>query len=169
MDKTITNLATMRRTANLTIDDLARLVSTSRQTIMKLESGAGVQLNTMLRISLLFDVPVEELLKPATIPLKKQEPLNDTITMNIVKEMRTARKLSQLELAEKIGISKPAIILVEKRFNDYKVSYSIAEKIANGLGFNISDLFFIVDKNLSSEQLETIIYHRTSSLMERLK
>ncbi|WP_429949413.1 helix-turn-helix transcriptional regulator [Enterococcus sp. AZ101] len=169
MDRTITNLAKMRRKASLTIDDLARLVSTSKQTIMKLESGAGVQLNIMLRISVIFDVPVEELLQPSTIDEKKQKPLNDTITVNIVKEMRAARKLSQPQLAEKIGISKQAIINVEKRFNTHEVSYSIAKKIANGLGFNISDLFFIVDKDLPSEQLETIVNHRTSNLLEKLK
>lgn len=169
MDRQITNLAKMRRKANLTIDDLARLVSTSKQTIMKLESGSGVQLNIMLRISVIFDVPVEELLKPSVIAQKNQEPLNETKTMNIVKEMRVARKLSQPKLAEKIGISKQAIINAEKRISTHEVSYSIAEKIANGLGFNISDLFFIVDKDLPPEQLETIMNCRISKLLERLK
>lgn len=166
MDRITTNLAKMRRKANLTIDDLALLVGTSKQTIMKLESGSGVQLNIMLRISLIFDAPVEELLKPATIAKQKLEPLSDTITINIVKEMRAARKLSQPKLAEKIGISKQAIINVEKRSNAHEVSYSIAEKIASGLSFNISDLFFIVDKDLSTEQLETIVKLRISYLLK---
>lgn len=169
MDRQITNLAKMRRKANLTIDDLARLVSTSKQTIMKLESGTGVQLNIMLRICTIFDVQVEELLKPSTIVQNNQEPLNDTKTVNIVKEMRAARKLSQPKLAEKIGVSKQAIINVEKRSDRHEVSYSIAEKIANGLGFAISDLFFIVDKDLPSGQLETILNHRISILLEKLK
>jgi len=169
MDRIITNLAKMRRNANLTIDDLARLVGTSKQTVMKLESGVGVQLSIMLRISVIFDVPVEELLQPSTIDEKKQKPLNDTITVNIVKEMRAARKLSQPQLAEKIGISEHAIINVEKRFNTHEVRYSIAKKIANGLSFNTSDLFFIVDKDLPSEQLETIVKLRTSNLLEKLK
>lgn len=169
MDRQITNLAKMRRKANLTIDDLARLVSTSKQTIMKLESGTGVQLNIMLRICTIFDVQVEELLKPSTIVQNNQEPLNDTKTVNIVKEMRAARKLSQPKLAEKIGVSKQAIINVEKRSDRHEVSYSIAEKIANGLGFAISDLFFIVDKDLPSEQLDTILNHRISILLEKLK
>lgn len=57
-----------------------------------------------------------------------------------IKELREKRKLSQAELAELSGVSRPTIIRLENS-EDVVVNSKTLEKIANALNVSIRTLF----------------------------
>jgi transcriptional regulator with XRE-family HTH domain len=60
--------------------------------------------------------------------------------MYFIKEMRTAKKLSQAELAKRSGVSRATISYLETH-NDAKTSTGTLLKIAKALGCKVSDIF----------------------------
>jgi len=60
--------------------------------------------------------------------------------MYFIKEMRTAKKLSQAELAQRSGVSRATIAYLETH-NDAKTSTGTLLKIAKALGCKVSDIF----------------------------
>lgn len=65
----------------------------------------------------------------------------------LVKEKRSEKGMSQLELAEKSGVSRATLWKLESNDNDERLSVTVAtlDAIANALNVSISDLF--LDKN----------------------
>ena len=57
-----------------------------------------------------------------------------------IKELREKRKLSQAELAELSGVSRPTIIRLENN-DDVVVNSKTLEKIASALNFSIRNLY----------------------------
>lgn len=60
--------------------------------------------------------------------------------MNRVKEYRTKQQLSQLALAEKIGVARQTINLIEN--NKYNPSLDLCLKLAHALGTDLNTLFW---------------------------
>ncbi|QEA52562.1 helix-turn-helix transcriptional regulator [Loigolactobacillus coryniformis] len=60
--------------------------------------------------------------------------------MNRVKEYRTKQQLSQLALAEKIGVARQTINLIEN--NKYNPSLDLCLKLAHTLGTDLNTLFW---------------------------
>ena len=58
-----------------------------------------------------------------------------------IKELREKRRLSQAELAELSGVSRPTIIRLENN-DDVVVNSKTLEKIASALNVSIRTLFF---------------------------
>ncbi|MDF7682387.1 helix-turn-helix transcriptional regulator [Lactobacillus sp. ESL0679] len=58
---------------------------------------------------------------------------------NLVKKLRLEHKLTQEELADKVGVTQRTIISVEK--GKYKPSLLLAYKLACFFGISIEDLF----------------------------
>lgn len=61
---------------------------------------------------------------------------------NRLKEAREIRGISQEELAEKSGISRTTISELETNKKEVTTNITL-EKIANALGFKVSEIFFI--------------------------
>lgn len=60
--------------------------------------------------------------------------------MNKVKEYRTLDKMSQLELAKKVGVARQTINLIENQ--KYNTSLDLCIKIAKALGTDLNTLFW---------------------------
>lgn len=60
--------------------------------------------------------------------------------MNKVKEYRTLDKMSQLELAKKVGVARQTINLIENQ--KYNPSLDLCIKIAKALGTDLNILFW---------------------------
>ncbi|MRX73690.1 helix-turn-helix domain-containing protein [Bacillus lacus] len=58
---------------------------------------------------------------------------------NKVKELRTSNKLTQAELAEKIGVTRLTIISMEKQ--NYEPTVGLALKIAKEFECTVEDIF----------------------------
>jgi putative transcriptional regulator len=58
---------------------------------------------------------------------------------NQLKELRTSRQLTQIQLAEMVNVSRQSIISIET--NRYIPSVLLSIKIANALGISVEDLF----------------------------
>lgn len=56
-----------------------------------------------------------------------------------VRERRKGRRITQAELAERVGVSRQTIIAVEQ--GDYAPSVYLALRIARTLGATVEDLF----------------------------
>ncbi|MBQ5390696.1 MAG: helix-turn-helix transcriptional regulator [Clostridia bacterium] len=64
---------------------------------------------------------------------------NDLILQNHLREYRTAKKLSQEELAKTVGTTRQTIISLEN--GKYKASLVLAHKIAQFFDAAIEDIF----------------------------
>lgn len=169
---TVTTLAKLRGAAGLTQNDLSKLIGVNKITIQKIESTEHVQntlLNTLLKLSDLFNVSVEELTKTTTIEKKQNYSSFRQIPLNIIMEIRNAKGMSQQELADKIGMATSYIGLLEFHGKQKCPRYLTAKKIATGLGFKVNDIFFMVDNALPEEQIKKILWHRSKNLIERQK
>jgi putative transcriptional regulator len=58
---------------------------------------------------------------------------------NIVQKIRTERKLTQEELADKVGVSRQTVIAIEK--GNYTPSVLLALKIAKVFKLPVEDIF----------------------------
>ncbi|WP_461213579.1 helix-turn-helix transcriptional regulator [Lacticaseibacillus sp. GG6-2] len=65
--------------------------------------------------------------------------------MNRVREYRRAQKLSQLALAEKIGVARQTINLIEN--DKYNPSLDLCLKLAWALGTDLNTLFWQEESN----------------------
>ncbi len=65
--------------------------------------------------------------------------------VNRVKEYRKKQKLSQFSLAEKIGVARQTINLIEN--DKYNPSLNLCIRIAKVLGTDLNTLFWEVDDN----------------------
>jgi putative transcriptional regulator len=63
---------------------------------------------------------------------------------NRVREMRARHKLSQQDLAKKIGATRQTIGLIEK--GDYAPSVTLALKIADAFGVTVEEIFYLEEK-----------------------
>ncbi|MBT2757883.1 helix-turn-helix transcriptional regulator [Mesobacillus foraminis] len=63
---------------------------------------------------------------------------------NRVREMRARHKLSQQDLAKKIGATRQTIGLIEK--GDYAPSVTLALKIADAFGVTVEEVFYLEEK-----------------------
>lgn len=61
--------------------------------------------------------------------------------MNNIKKYRTLAKMSQLELAKKVGVARQTINLIENQ--KYNPSLELCIKIAKALGTDLNTLFWI--------------------------
>ncbi|RDY22643.1 transcriptional regulator [Romboutsia maritimum] len=61
--------------------------------------------------------------------------------MNNIKKYRTLAKISQLELAKKVGVARQTINLIENQ--KYNPSLELCIKIAKALGTDLNTLFWI--------------------------
>ncbi|MDQ0150350.1 helix-turn-helix transcriptional regulator [Eubacterium multiforme] len=61
--------------------------------------------------------------------------------MNNIKKYRTLSKISQLELAKKVGVARQTINLIENQ--KYNPSLDLCIKIAKALGTDLNTLFWI--------------------------
>ncbi len=66
-----------------------------------------------------------------------------------LKEIRTARGLSQEELAGKVGVRRETIVFLEK--GKYNPSLRLAYRAARVLGVKIEDLFRFNDEDWSAD------------------
>ena len=64
--------------------------------------------------------------------------------MNNIKEYRILSKMSQLELAKKVGVARQTINLIENQ--KYNPSLDLCIKIAKALGTDLNTLFWIINK-----------------------
>lgn len=64
--------------------------------------------------------------------------------MNRVQEFRKQKKLSQLELARSIGVSRQTINMIEN--NKYNPSLDLCIKLAKALGTDLNSLFWLPDQ-----------------------
>lgn len=82
-----TKINQLRKLSGMTQEQLAEKLNVSRQTISKWEAGASVpDLQSVLTISRMFQVPLEELLLDEETPMKKQEEkitLEDLVKINL--------------------------------------------------------------------------------------
>ncbi|GGF82229.1 transcriptional regulator [Paenibacillus albidus] len=67
---------------------------------------------------------------------------------NHVRELRARERLSQNELAQRIGASRQTIALIER--GDYSPSVVLALKIAKVFDVKVEDVFSINDKESDS-------------------
>lgn len=65
---------------------------------------------------------------------------NDLILQNRIKEIRTAKKLSQEELAKTVGTTRQTIIAIEK--NQFNPSAKLALLLTIALETKFEDLFY---------------------------
>lgn len=65
--------------------------------------------------------------------------------MNKVKVYRGAKKISQLELARLVGVSRQTINMIEN--NKYNPSLKLCINIAKTLGVTLNDLFWEVEND----------------------
>ncbi|TCN18928.1 helix-turn-helix transcriptional regulator [Mesobacillus foraminis] len=63
---------------------------------------------------------------------------------NRVREMRARHKLSQQDLAKKIGATRQTIGLIEK--GDYAPSVTLALKIADAFSVTVEEVFYLEEK-----------------------
>ena len=61
--------------------------------------------------------------------------------MNRVKEFRKEKKMSQLELAKSIGVSRQTINMIEN--NKYNPTLELAMKLARRLDLHVDEIFFL--------------------------
>lgn len=73
--------------------------------------------------------------------------MNDSIN-NKVYEFRVLSKLSQRELAKKVGVSKQTILVMEK--GNYLPSLLLAFRIANFFQVSIEEIFEYVEEGATS-------------------
>ncbi|KHF29441.1 anaerobic benzoate catabolism transcriptional regulator [Anoxybacillus sp. BCO1] len=64
---------------------------------------------------------------------------NNGSLSNRINVLRAERKMTQKDLAEKIGVSRQTIISIEK--GNYTPSLILAFEIANAFGVDINDVF----------------------------
>lgn len=69
--------------------------------------------------------------------------------MNRVREHRKAKKLSQMELAEAIGVARQTINLIEN--NKYNPSLDLCLRLAHRLGTDLNSLFWDGDEVKNEE------------------
>jgi len=62
---------------------------------------------------------------------------------NTVREHRTARRLTQADLADIVGVSRQTIVAVEK--GEYTPSALLALSLADAFGVAVEDVFEIVE------------------------
>lgn len=65
--------------------------------------------------------------------------------MNKVKVYRGVKKISQLELARSVGVSRQTINMIEN--NKYNPSLKLCINIAKTLGVTLNDLFWEVEND----------------------
>lgn len=65
--------------------------------------------------------------------------------MNKVKVYRGAKKISQLELARSVGVSRQTINMIEN--DKYNPSLKLCINIAKTLGITLNDLFWEVEND----------------------
>jgi putative transcriptional regulator len=63
---------------------------------------------------------------------------------NRIKELRAVCNLSQLELAQKVGVRRETIVFLEK--GKYNPSLKLAHDIAKVFGLTIEEIFFFNDQ-----------------------
>jgi len=63
---------------------------------------------------------------------------------NRIKELRAGRDLSQLELAQKVGVRRETIVFLEK--GKYNPSLRLAHVIAKYFGLAIESVFLFADE-----------------------
>lgn len=61
---------------------------------------------------------------------------------NIVREQRTAKNLTQEELARAVGVSRQTVIAIEK--GNYTPSVGLSLRLARALNTPVDTLFFLV-------------------------
>ncbi|MBN2822238.1 MAG: helix-turn-helix transcriptional regulator [Coriobacteriia bacterium] len=61
--------------------------------------------------------------------------------LNVIREQRVARRLTQDELAKLVGVSRQTIVALEK--GEYTPSTLLALKLAHAFGASVEDLFRI--------------------------
>ncbi|MGD6818611.1 helix-turn-helix transcriptional regulator [Metabacillus sp. 113a] len=64
---------------------------------------------------------------------------------NSVRELRARCRLTQQELADKAGISRQTVGLIEK--GDYAPSITLALKIAQTFGVSVEEVFYLEGEN----------------------
>ncbi|MCX8003090.1 MAG: helix-turn-helix transcriptional regulator [Anoxybacillus mongoliensis] len=64
---------------------------------------------------------------------------NNGSLSNRINVLRAERKMTQKDLAEKVGVSRQTIISIEK--GNYTPSLVLAFEIANAFGVDINDVF----------------------------
>lgn len=70
--------------------------------------------------------------------------------MNRVRELRQSRKLSQLALAEEVGVARQTINLIEN--DKYNPSLDLCLKLAYALETDLNTLFWEVELHESTTQ-----------------
>lgn len=65
----------------------------------------------------------------------------DMRLLNVIREQRTARRLTQDELAKLVGVSRQTIVALER--GEYTPSTLLALKLAHAFGVPVEDLFRI--------------------------
>lgn len=122
----------------LTLKDLETAGGFSSATLAKLKKGESITTETIDRLCLLLKVPVEMVFEivgyddsESNLPYRAKKRLK----MNILKEIRTSRKMTQIELAELLNVHQPSISLWEK--DSSKIPDEILEKVKEAL--NVSD------------------------------
>ena len=136
--KLVSRIRELREELKISQQELAKSVGVSRQTIYYLERGASnPSLTLSMDISKILNKPIEKIFY--------FEP--------IIKELIDNIKLGELkEIAEDIGIKYEKILkLSEIDDNQLSEMYTEEEltKIAEGLGFELHELFLSDDKELS--------------------
>lgn len=66
--------------------------------------------------------------------------------INRLPELRARYKMTQQDLAEKVGVSRQTIISIEK--GNYTPSLTLAFEIAIAFGYSIDDIFYYVDQEI---------------------
>ena len=70
--------------------------------------------------------------------------------MNLVRELRQSRKLSQLALAKEVGVARQTINLIEN--DKYNPSLDLCLKLAYALETDLNTLFWEVELHESTTQ-----------------
>jgi len=73
---------------------------------------------------------------------------------NRIKELRAGQDLSQLELAQKVGVRRETIVFLEK--GKYNPSLRLAHDVARFFGLPIEEVFLFDDEAGPSPGRETI-------------
>lgn len=60
---------------------------------------------------------------------------------NRIKELRTAKGLTQYQLAHKVGLTRRGLLFIEKHYSDVRISVALA--LAKELSVRVEDLFYM--------------------------
>jgi len=84
-----------------------------------------------------------------TVPAVPQfDPARQRALAGVIRDLRTARSLSQEELADRAGLNRKSVGAIERL--EWAPSFAAVEGIADGLGIMLSELIRVYEERLGS-------------------